>query len=138
MDRALEMPPKRGFPPVRIRQNLKAKGWAPGTIAFVATVVMVWGHYRLYTGNRHKRKLVDERKFMEFAMYPFLQAERDLTLVLENRAVKKKLDRLMADDIEYDPKLGPNFYYRHKHYVPSRYPIKLHHFEGLWDDEELY
>eukprot|EP01027_Heterolobosea_sp_BB2_P025328 GEZU01038865.1.p1 GENE.GEZU01038865.1~~GEZU01038865.1.p1 ORF type:complete len:161 (+),score=54.50 GEZU01038865.1:44-526(+) len=127
----LDGPPPGGYPPVRIRANLPNKGFSAFTLFCLTIGTIAYGHYRLYLQQKRDNALLHENKALRTALRPFLQAELDIATVVNERAVKKKIDKLMADDPNYDPNTATKFYNHTHRYAPRKYPLKIHEFDGI-------
>eukprot|EP00761_Pharyngomonas_kirbyi_P012007 gb/GECH01012034.1/.p1 GENE.gb/GECH01012034.1/~~gb/GECH01012034.1/.p1 ORF type:complete len:150 (+),score=11.01 gb/GECH01012034.1/:1-450(+) len=129
-----DVPPKGGYPPIRLKSSSRPN-WGfsmTGTILFTLGL-MTWGHYRLWKLKKKQREIHREKIALRTAMSPFFQSEHDIMHTLEQRAVRKKIDKLMTevDPEGWDPASAHQFYHHRHHYTSPRYFFRLEDFDDI-------
>lgn len=74
-----DMPPPGGFQPVRLRKNSPKKLWNVTTVLAIAISLVAYGWYKyFFTYVRHQQLEHEKYVFMDLALTPVLQAEKDI------------------------------------------------------------
>ncbi|KAL0482748.1 NADH dehydrogenase (ubiquinone) 1 alpha subcomplex subunit 13 [Acrasis kona] len=97
-----DMPPKGGYPPIRVRRNLRQRLWGAKTLTIIGTLTMLYGWYKLAQGWAFEEMHKKASKQLHSNMIPFLQGERDIAEAVKNRADKKALDKFMKDSPDFN------------------------------------